>query len=169
MNVTKQGASVFELPKSLTITSEDEMTYIASLMAKSCHKGDCILLKGEVGAGKTTFARAFIRSISPVQDDIVSPTFTLVQTYPLHNEETLWHYDLYRLNHVEELEELGLDDAFDSGITLIEWPEIAQAWIPETALSIELFHGKSDNERVLHIASRESDWSDRLQPIMESL
>ncbi len=78
-----------------------------------------MLLDGPVGAGKTTLARAAILSILPEPEDVPSPTFTLVQTYDT-TRGPLWHCDLYRLSSVLEIEELGLEEAFETAITLIE-------------------------------------------------
>lgn len=86
--------------------------------------GDVIALQGEVGAGKTHFARAFIRARQGEwAEDVPSPTFTLVQTYPDPMGTEIWHADLYRLGDVGELVELGLEDAMPDAVTLIEWPE----------------------------------------------
>lgn len=109
---------------------------LAAQVAQACVSGDCILLKGDLGAGKTVFARAFIRSLLPGAD-VVSPTFNLVQTYPAGPAD-IWHFDLYRLRSAAELPEIGLDEALIAGITLIEWPEIAHDWLPETSLTVQL-------------------------------
>jgi tRNA threonylcarbamoyladenosine biosynthesis protein TsaE len=153
----------------LVIAGEDKMEALAALLALGCRDTDCLLLEGDVGAGKTTFARAFIRAISPVQDDIVSPTFTLVQTYPLHSDITLWHYDLYRLKHEDELQELGLEDAFASGLTLIEWPAIARDWLPDTALKITITHDVNASQRQVHFSGLSSVWEHRLQQVAEKI
>lgn len=84
--------------------------------------GDVVLLEGAVGAGKTHLARALIHAVLLQDEDVPSPTFTLVQTYDTRNG-TLWHSDLYRLSSTFEIEELGLIDAFADAICLIEWPD----------------------------------------------
>ena len=110
----------------------------AAKLAKLCGIGDVVLLYGDLGAGKTTFARGFIQAVADTQEEIVSPTFTLVQTYPMKGEGMIWHCDLYRLENERDLLELGLDEAFDNGITLIEWPEIAAAQMPQNSLKVKL-------------------------------
>ncbi|MTH78249.1 tRNA (adenosine(37)-N6)-threonylcarbamoyltransferase complex ATPase subunit type 1 TsaE [Paracoccus aestuariivivens] len=97
---------------------------LARVMAAVLKPGDVIALEGPVGAGKTHFARSFIRARQgDLAEDVPSPTFTLVQTYedPLGTE--IWHADLYRLTHPDELVELGLDEAVREAIVLIEWPD----------------------------------------------
>lgn len=99
--------------------------------------GDAIALKGDLGAGKSTLARALIRALADDSGlEVPSPTFTLVQSYetrvPVH------HFDLYRLAAPDELDELGLDDALSQGAALIEWPERAADRLPETALWLDL-------------------------------
>lgn len=130
--------------------------------AKLCHAGDTILLYGEVGAGKTSFARGFIKEISETDEEITSPTFTLVQTYPLANGKTLWHCDLYRLEHENELIELGLDDAFDDGIVLIEWAELIEKQLPN-ALKIRLAIGGEG--RNIEISGSAEIWAERLNKV----
>ena len=97
--------------------------------------GDVIALSGDLGSGKTAFARALIQGCLGSDVPVPSPTFTLVQTYdaPIG---PIWHCDLYRLEDPEEVWELGLDEAFQSAITLIEWPERMGRHLPEKALRL---------------------------------
>jgi tRNA threonylcarbamoyl adenosine modification protein YjeE len=106
-------------------------------LAMALRAGDAIALKGDLGAGKSTLARALIRSLADDNSlEVPSPTFTLVQSYetrvPVH------HFDLYRLSAPDELDELGLDDALGQGAALIEWPERAGDRLPANALWVEL-------------------------------
>jgi tRNA threonylcarbamoyladenosine biosynthesis protein TsaE len=126
--------------------TEPELQSWAAAMAHHVSPGDTILLKGSVGAGKTTFARAFIQSILIEPEDVPSPTFTLVQTYETRRG-TLWHSDLYRLSSVFELEELGLAEAFQSAICLVEWPDILASDSPQNALTLA-FEVAEDKRRV---------------------
>lgn len=98
--------------------------------------GDCVLLSGPIGAGKSHLARAFIRARLGRMEDVPSPSFTLVQTYDADVE--IWHADLYRLSHPDDLLELGLDDAFSCAICLIEWPDRLGNLAPKTAIRIDL-------------------------------
>jgi N-acetylmuramate 1-kinase len=111
-------------------------------LARALKKGDILALSGDLGAGKSTLARAFIRAIAHDGElEVPSPTFTLVQSYDLRIP--VGHFDLYRLNDPSELDELGLDEAAARGIALVEWPEQAGNHIPANALKLELSeHGE---------------------------
>ena len=113
------------LPPLATIDADETLTAgLARALAPLLRPGDTLLLDGPVGAGKTHFARALIRARQgDAAEDVPSPTFTLVQTYADAAGVELWHADLYRLSDPSELVELGLDEAMDSAITLIEWPD----------------------------------------------
>lgn len=135
---------------------------LAKQLAGQVQMGDVLALSGEVGAGKTTFAQAFIGALLPRPEPVTSPTFTLVQHYQTHHHWSLLHADLYRLRHAEELSELGLEDAFDSHVSLIEWPEIAAAILPSHSLHLHLSHGHGD-ARHLRMESADPRW----KPIIE--
>lgn len=118
--------------------TETDTQALAGHIAPLCVAGDVVALTGDLGAGKSTFARGFIHAISSTQDDITSPTFNIVQTYALRNGGQLWHYDLYRIERASELQELGMDEAFAEGISLIEWPNIARELLPPQTLAISI-------------------------------
>jgi tRNA threonylcarbamoyladenosine biosynthesis protein TsaE len=125
--------------------------------------GDVIALKGDLGAGKTSFARAFIRSRGAVEE-VPSPTFTLVQVYELAGA-AIWHFDLYRLKSAEEAWELGIEDAFSEGISLIEWPERLGSLLPRYRLEITFHYGDRPEARRAALDGG-GDWPERLAPII---
>jgi tRNA threonylcarbamoyladenosine biosynthesis protein TsaE len=98
--------------------------------------GDVILLQGDVGAGKTHFARSLIQSRLDQPEDVPSPTFTLVQVYETAQFD-IWHADLYRLSGPDEVVELGLDEAFETAICLVEWPDRLGDLAPKAALVLQ--------------------------------
>jgi tRNA threonylcarbamoyladenosine biosynthesis protein TsaE len=118
-----------------------------------------IALTGELGAGKTSFARAFIRALGGI-GEVPSPTFTLVQVYELETA-TVWHFDGYRLRDPEEAWELGIEDAFADGISLVEWPERFGTLLPTRRLEVALSPGATPSARRAVIAAP-CDWAGRL-------
>ena len=126
-------------------------------------RGDVILLSGPVGAGKTHFARALIQSLLDVPEDVPSPTFTLVQTYDTRNGH-LWHADLYRVAMDTEVDELGLADAFDEAICLVEWPDRLGSLQPDDALAIDI--DAAGDGRTARLSWTDQKWAahlDRMQ------
>ena len=108
--------------------------------------GDVIALKGDLGSGKTCFARAFIRARGCADEEVPSPTFTLVQIYDAV-PTSIWHFDLYRLNSPEEAWELGIEEAFSEGISLIEWPERLGPLLPADRFEVALAFGDRPEAR----------------------
>ena len=122
---------------------------LARVMAAVLKPGDVIALQGAVGAGKTHFARAFIRARQgAAAEDVPSPTFTLVQTYDDPMGTEIWHADLYRLTHPDELIELGLDEAMRDAIVLIEWPDHGGPLSDPLILGLEPIAGFPDLRRI---------------------
>ncbi len=116
----------------------DDTVGIAAALAASARPGDVIALSGEVGTGKTSFAQAFIHPLLKAPEPVTSPTFTLVQRYETKWSWQIVHADLYRVKHVAELAELGLEDAFEQYVMLVEWPHIAEHFLPDDRLNIHL-------------------------------
>jgi tRNA threonylcarbamoyladenosine biosynthesis protein TsaE len=136
MPVTSEGMTAH---RSIMLADEAATAALAARLARQARPGDVVTLAGPLGAGKTSFARAFIAALG-VPDEVPSPTFTLVQTYeaPIG---TLWHFDLYRLTSPDEVDELGLDEALIEGIVLIEWPDRLGALLPRERLDLVLEPG----------------------------
>lgn len=146
------------------LTSPDQTCRMAAALAPRLRAGDVILLSGDVGAGKTHFARCLVQAALPVPEDVPSPTYTLVQTYPGRSGE-IWHADLYRLTDVGEIEELGLIEAFEDAICLVEWPDRLHELAPETALRIALESPDQDDTRTMRLEWSAQDWDAKLKDI----
>jgi tRNA threonylcarbamoyladenosine biosynthesis protein TsaE len=127
------------------LPDEARTAALAAAVAARAGPGDVIALKGELGVGKTTLARAFLRARG-IDDDVPSPTFTLVQVYDAGGT-TIWHFDLYRLQSPQEAWELGIEEAFIDGISLIEWPERLGPLLPSRRLEIELVFAERQDAR----------------------
>ena len=144
---------------TLTIALPDEAATAAlgERLGAVARAGDVIALVGDLGAGKTTLARALIRSHLGPETEAPSPTFTLVQTYPGPRFD-IWHFDLYRLEDPGEARELGLEEAVD-GLSLIEWPERLGRYLPPARLEVRLsLEGAGRIARLVDL----DDWSTRL-------
>lgn len=153
-------------PRDIWLDSADETARLATRIGARLVPGDCLLLTGPIGAGKTHFARHLIQSLLSQPEDIPSPTYTLVQTYDTAAGE-LWHADLYRLASPDEIEELGLAQAFDQAICLIEWAEKLDPFAPAEALRLSL-SADIGNEARRHLILEwsASKWARILEPIL---
>ena len=117
--------------------------------------GVVFCISGDLGSGKTTLARAIIRNACNISGDIPSPTFNLVQSYVVADFE-IWHFDLYRLNSMEEVIMLGLEEAFIEHCCIIEWPGLIEQIIPTQSIFIQLdFQDRNSsnlsNQRIITI------------------
>lgn len=138
---------------AMSLPSEAATDTLARHLAALLQPGDTLLLSGALGAGKTHLARALIRAfLGNPSEPVPSPTFTLVQTYD-SGEIDLWHADLYRLNDLSEVQELGLDDAMGRDICLIEWPDrLIPDW-PSTAVLLHLDRHADDTRTARLLAA----------------
>jgi tRNA threonylcarbamoyladenosine biosynthesis protein TsaE len=125
---------------------------LAAAIAPALRVGDVVALEGDLGAGKTTLARALIAARAAASGEaapeVPSPTFTLVQVYEFATG-AVWHFDLFRLGRSEEAVELGIEEALAHGISLVEWPQRLGALLPPHHLRIELRFGAAPDERRL--------------------
>jgi tRNA threonylcarbamoyladenosine biosynthesis protein TsaE len=144
------------------LTTPDETAALAQRLGALLIAGDTVLLTGDVGAGKTHFARALIQSMLATYEDVPSPTFTLVQVYDAASGEEIWHADLYRLSDPSETEELGLTDAMENAICLIEWPDRLADLRPQDALDITLAATDVEEHRTLTATWSSSRWDAKL-------
>ena len=122
--------------QTVSINNETDMLAFGARIMGQLSPGQTVCLTGGLGAGKTTLVRGMIQGVLG-EIEVPSPTYTLVQTYDMPDFE-LWHCDMYRLERPEDGYELGLMDAFEEAVCLIEWPDKLGKLIPEDALSIEI-------------------------------
>lgn len=153
--------------EELYLADEAATASLARAIAALARRGDLIALFGELGAGKTAFARAFINAIphpdKVIPEEVPSPTFTLVQVYE-RSPAPVWHIDLYRIDHPEDAYEIGLEEALADGITLIEWPERLGPLLPRARLDVNLAFAANPQARIATI-SGSADWQRRLQDL----
>lgn len=128
---------------------------LAAEIAPMLRSGDVIALTGDLGVGKTVFARALIRALGRADgreiDEVPSPTFTLVQLYDLPRF-TVYHFDLYRLESPDEAWEIGIEEAFAEGVSLIEWAERIENLLPSDPIRIRLEFADGGTARIARIA-----------------
>ena len=127
--------------QTILLSSESETLALGERLGALLQVGDIVTLTGDLGAGKTTLARGCIKALCGAED-VPSPTYTLVQTYAAPRFE-LYHLDLYRLEKPKDAFELGIDEAFDFGVSLIEWPDRLGSYLPSDNLTIHIaFEGE---------------------------
>lgn len=129
----------------------------AKMIAAVLREGDVFALEGEMGVGKTTLVKEIVKNVNP-KAEVTSPTFALAQRY--EGNLTVWHLDLYRLEHEEELEDIGYEDYFypEGAVTFIEWPHNAGDYLPSDAHIIRM-----EKERDYRIMTLETDLAQRME------
>jgi tRNA threonylcarbamoyl adenosine modification protein YjeE len=162
--MTSSASSEPHPPIVLDLQDEAGMAALARRLADLARPGDTIALDGDLGTGKTSFARAFIRARAAAAEaplgEVPSPTFTLVQVYDLPGG-AVWHTDLYRLGDPSEAAELGLDEALTEGILLVEWPGRAPDALDPGRLCIAISYGPGGDARTVVISGGPA-WRDRM-------
>ncbi|MCD8566753.1 MAG: tRNA (adenosine(37)-N6)-threonylcarbamoyltransferase complex ATPase subunit type 1 TsaE [Alphaproteobacteria bacterium] len=129
------------MDQELTTKSEEETAQLAVHVASSLQAGAVLCLWGDLGMGKSVFARALIRALAGEPGlDVPSPTYTLVQTYETPVGE-VFHFDLYRLSVPEEIYEIGWEDALAEGIVIVEWPERLESLLPARRIDVRITGG----------------------------
>ena len=158
-------------PLSLALPDLAATAALGRHVAALLRAGDVVALKGDLGAGKTTLARAIVAALSPDATEVPSPTFTLVQTYPVDlagGPAELWHFDLYRLDRAEQIYELGLEEALSGAVSLIEWPELVERLLPRAKLLTIALQLGGDGARAATISGGAA-WDQRLDTLRAKL
>lgn len=139
--------------RSCFLADESQQVALAREVARYLDASFIMLLKGDLGVGKTTFARGFIQA-SGFEGVVKSPTYTLVEPYPISNDRMCYHFDLYRLADPEELEFTGARDYFnDNDVCLVEWPEKAEGFLPPADWICEFSHHDEGRDLVVSAMS----------------
>jgi tRNA threonylcarbamoyladenosine biosynthesis protein TsaE len=146
-------------PRTLVTRSEDETRAEGQALARGLQAGDVVLLTGDLGMGKTVFARGIAQGLGVPDDEVRSPSFTLVNRY--RGRVTLYHIDLYRIDRPEDLDELGLDEILGvDGIAVVEWAERLGPYRAERVVAVR-FADRGGDVREITIEDRRSDHSIR--------
>ena len=149
------------MSKFFTSENESQTRELAQKRAKITKIGDVWALNGTLGVGKTVFARAFIQALSNATE-VPSPTFTLLQTYATPDFD-IYHYDLYRLEKPSDVFELDVEEAFYSGVSLVEWPEKMGRFLPRDVWVVN-FESEGDLRKIT-IASLDEEKNERLKNV----
>ena len=151
----------------LHTASSEATKAVAGLVAEHVRPGDLLLLVGELGAGKTTFAQGFALGLG-IDEPVTSPTFTLARTYP--GRLPMNHVDVYRLDRMAEVGDLALAELIDSnGVTLIEWGDAILAALPPAYLEVRLELGDEPDDRDIFVRAVGQDWLSRLPVLAATL
>lgn len=147
--------------------SVDDTRALAAELAPLARPGDLILLAGGLGTGKTAFVQGFARGLG-VEEPVTSPTFVLMRPYS--GRIPLIHLDVYRLDRIQELLDIGITELLDEdGVTLIEWGDVVRPALPSDFLELELEAGDSDDERRISFRAAGPTWPPRLAAIRDAV
>jgi tRNA threonylcarbamoyladenosine biosynthesis protein TsaE len=148
-------------------TSVDDTRSLGSALAELARPGDVVVLAGDLGTGKTALAQGFAHGLG-VTEQVTSPTFILARTY--EGRLRLHHLDVYRLDHLQEAEDLGLAELVDDrGVTLIEWGDVIAPTLPPEHLEVRLAYGAGDDDRLVRMAAAGRSWAVRADALRRLL
>ena len=148
-------------------SSPEETADLAAAVADLAQPSDLLLLTGDLGAGKTAFCQGFGRGLG-IDAQITSPTLTLVRSYT--GRLDLYHLDVYRLEQMEEVLDLGLSELLDDGsVTVIEWGDVIAPMLPQDYLEVRMRIGEGDDDRVIELEPVGRRWSARMRALTSSL
>jgi tRNA threonylcarbamoyladenosine biosynthesis protein TsaE len=150
-----------------TTRSADETHALARRVGAVLRPGDVVVLDGELGTGKTVFAKGIAIALG-ISEPVVSPTFTVVREYDAPTP--LVHVDVYRLDHLQELHDLGFDDLVGSdAVTVVEWGDRVSALLPADRLDVHLALGADDDERSVWLEATGVSWAGRRDPLVAAV
>lgn len=136
--------------KKIIIKDENDTRAFGFELAKKLEKGSIVALIGDLGTGKTTLTKSIAEGLG-ITEMITSPTFTIVQEYP-EGRLPLYHFDVYRINDVEEMYELGYEEYFfGQGVCVIEWADLIMDIIPADSIIIHIEYGATEDERIYNV------------------
>jgi tRNA threonylcarbamoyladenosine biosynthesis protein TsaE len=148
-------------------TSVEETKALAAAVAPLAKPGDLVLLAGDLGTGKTSFVQGFARGLG-VTEPVTSPAFVLARPY--HGRLPLLHLDVYRLEHLQELQDLGISELLDDGgVTVIEWGDVVASALPADFLEVRMSPGDADDERFLSMRWVGSNWPPRAAALRRAI
>lgn len=129
--------------------SEQETRDIGKKIADKLKKGDVLCMAGDLGAGKTTLTKSIAKHLE-IEDYVTSPTFTIINEY--QGRLPIYHFDVYRIEDIEDMYEIGYEDYFyGEGICIVEWANLIEPLIPTNSIWIRIEHGEKENERIMTI------------------
>jgi tRNA threonylcarbamoyladenosine biosynthesis protein TsaE len=148
-------------------TSVEDTRALAAALAPLAKPGDLVLLAGDLGAGKTAFVQGFARGLG-ILEPVTSPAFVLARSY--HGRLPLLHLDVYRLEHLQELHDLGISELLDDGaVMVIEWGDVVASALPADFLEVRMSPGDGDDERLLSLRWVGSNWPNRAAAVRRAV
>lgn len=144
--------------KKILSESVSKTEKIAASLATKLKGMEVIALYGDLGAGKTAFTKGLAKTLGVNPDEVHSPTFTLLNEY--NGKYKIYHFDMYRINSIEELYSLGFFDFIENGIIITEWSENVDKFLPESTIKIHIEYGQNENERLLKFENCEVDFNE---------
>lgn len=154
------------MPLKVVTRSVEETRALGEQLGRGVLRaGDVVVLSGELGSGKTALAQGVGRGLE-VDGPVVSPTFTLVREYQGATVK-LCHVDIYRLDKVQELHNLGIEEQLEESVTLIEWGEVAASALPSDRLEVRIAVGAGPDERIIELVLLGESWRRRSRPLAE--
>jgi tRNA threonylcarbamoyladenosine biosynthesis protein TsaE len=152
---------------SFTTKSARESEAVGEAIASQLRVGDLVVLSGDLGAGKTTMAKGLARGLGVTQP-VTSPTFTIVQEYD--GRVPVAHVDVYRLDFIQELHDLGFEELLESRVTIVEWGEAIALVLPRDRVDVRLaMHDEHDDHRVVEVIASGGSWKPRVEALDAAL